>query len=246
MDASGTDDANRRYYDAFSARYESKRGSSDPGGYHELVDELEADFVRRYGAGKDVLEVGCGTGLVLERIARFARLARGVDLSPGMLAKARERGLDAVQGSATELAFADSSFDVTCSFKVLAHIPDIHAALDEMGRVTRPGGFVIAEFYNPLSFRGLVKRLGPAGTVAQSTNERQVFTRFDSPAAVRRLMPSNFRFVAARGARILTPLAVMLKPPVLGRVLRAAEWAVCDSPLSCFGGFYIAAMQKAH
>ena len=244
MDASGTDDANRRYYDAFSAGYETHRGSNDPGGYHELLDELEATFVERYARGKDVLEVGCGTGLVLQRIFAFAKTARGVDLSPGMLARARERGLDVVEGSATELPFDSDSFDVTCSFKVLAHVPDIHAALDEMARVTRAGGFVIAEFYNPLSLRGLLKRFGPAGTVARSTNERQVFTRFDSPAAVRRLMPSNCRFVTARGARIVTPAAVLLKNPVLRRALCAAERAVCDTPLAHFGGFYIAAMQK--
>jgi len=244
MDASGTDDANREYYDAFSARYEEHRGSNDPGGYHELLDELEASFVSRFGTGKDVLEVGCGTGLVLERISGFAASARGVDLSPGMLAVARERGLDVVQGSATELPFEDDRFDVTCAFKVLAHVPDIHAALDEMARVTRPGGYVIAEFYNPLSLRGLVKRYGPAGTVAQNTNERQVYTRFDSPAAVRRLMPSNCHFVAARGARIVTPTAILLRSPWLRRALCAAERAVCDTPLAAFGGFYIAAMTK--
>src|SRR6266536_6672416 len=103
MDASGSRDANRQYYDAFSAEYERERGQNDPGGYHELLDELEAEYVRRYGAGRDVLEVGCGTGLVLSRIAQFARSARGVDLSPGMLAKAQARGLDVVLGSATAL-----------------------------------------------------------------------------------------------------------------------------------------------
>src|ERR1051326_5452733 len=90
--------ATRAYYDEFSHRYEAKRGGRDPGGYHDLVDDLEIDLVARYGASHDVLEVGCGTGLLLERIAAFAKTARGVDLSPGMLAKARERGLDVVEG----------------------------------------------------------------------------------------------------------------------------------------------------
>jgi SAM-dependent methyltransferase len=149
MDASGSHDANRRYYDAFATGYETQRGDNDPGGYHELLDELESEFVRRFGAGRDVLEVGCGTGLVLGRIAGFAKSATGVDLSPGMLERARSRGLDVREASATALPFDDQSFDVTCSFKVLAHIPDIERALSEMARVTRPGGHVIAEFYNP-------------------------------------------------------------------------------------------------
>ena len=111
MDASGSSDANRQYYDAFSADYERERGNNDPGGYHELLDELEASYVRRFGQGKDVLEVGCGTGLVLLRLREFAHRATGVDLSPGMLEKAQQRGLDVKLGSATELPFESDQFD---------------------------------------------------------------------------------------------------------------------------------------
>src|SRR5690606_25372618 len=105
------------------------RGNNDPGGYHELLDELESEYVRRFGQARDVLEVGCGTGLVLKRIREFARTAKGVDLSPGMLEKAKTRGLDVQLGSATELPFEANQFDVTCSFKVLAHVPEIEKAL---------------------------------------------------------------------------------------------------------------------
>src|SRR5579862_7866011 len=138
--------ATRAYYDEFSARYEDRRDGRDPGGYHDLIDELEVGFVERWGRGRDVLEVGCGTGLLLRRIAGFARSARGVDLSPGMLERARARGLDVVVGSATSLPFPDASFDVACSFKVLAHVRDIRTALAEMSRAVRPGGHVLAEF----------------------------------------------------------------------------------------------------
>ena len=54
-----------------------------------------------------VLEVGCGTGLVLSRLKETARSARGLDVSPGMVRRARSRGLDVVLGSATALPFAD-------------------------------------------------------------------------------------------------------------------------------------------
>jgi ubiquinone/menaquinone biosynthesis C-methylase UbiE len=244
MDASGSHKSNRAYYDAFSERYEDHRGGNDPGGYHDLVDQLESEFVERYGRNKDVLEVGCGTGLVLERLSRFARTAKGVDLSPGMLERARGRGLDVVEGSATELPFEAAAFDVTCSFKVLAHVPDIRLALSEMARVTRPGGVVVAEFYNPMSLRGLVRRFGPAGRIATGTNESNVYTRFDAPAAVRAMAPRGCRFSAARGVRIVTPAAAFLRVPGLGIALSTAERALCDSPLSMFGGFFIAAFVK--
>jgi ubiquinone/menaquinone biosynthesis C-methylase UbiE len=244
MDASGTHDSNRSYYDAFSAGYESHRGDNDPGGYHDLLDELEAEFVERYGHGRDVLEVGCGTGLVLTRIARFAKSARGVDLSPGMLEKAKERGLDVVLGSATELPFEPESFDVTCSFKVLAHVREIRVALSEMARVTRPGGMILAEFYNPFSLRGLAKKLAPPGRVADGTHEGQVYTRFDSPLAVRGLLPPGCDLVDSRGVRIATPTARAMRHPVGRRFFRAAERALCDTPAKYLGGFWVAGIRK--
>jgi ubiquinone/menaquinone biosynthesis C-methylase UbiE len=234
----------RAYYDEFAETYEDNRDGNDPGGYHDLLDELEVGFVERWGKGRDVLEVGCGTGLVLRRIAKFARTARGVDLSPGMLEKARERGLDVLEASATSLPFPDDSFDVVCSFKVLAHVREIDRALAEMVRVTRPGGVVLAELYNPMSLRGLVKRLGPAGAIGDQTTERDVYTRFDGPWAVRAMVPKGAKLVASRGVRILIPAAATLRLPVIGALLRGGERALCDSPLRYFGGFYIAAMEK--
>ncbi len=244
MDASGSHDANRSYYDAFSAEYEAERGHNDPGGYHDLLDELESEFVARFGRNKDVLEVGCGTGLVLARLARFAQRAQGVDFSPGMLEKARARGLDVVLGSATELPLEDDSFDVTCSFKVLSHVPEIERALAEMTRVTRPGGIVIAEFYNPMSLRGLAKRLAPPGRIAAGTHEGHVFTRFDSPKRARELMQNGLDVVATRGVRIVTLAARLMKHPIGRRFFARAERALADGPLSRFGGFYVVAARK--
>lgn len=246
MDASGSHHANRAYYDAFSQRYEAHRGGAILGGYHDLIDELESDFVARFGFGRDLLEVGCGTGLVLQRLAEFARSAKGVDLSPGMLDKARDRGLDVCEGSATKLPFPNDAFDVTCSFKVLAHVPQIERALAEMARVTRPGGYILAEFYNPLSFRGMLKRFGPAGKIAHTANESHVYTRYDSPNAAKRLVPPGCRFVTARGIRIVTPFAAAMRLPLVGKFLHAAERRLCDSPLNVLGGFWIAAFAKEY
>jgi ubiquinone/menaquinone biosynthesis C-methylase UbiE len=236
--------ATRAYYDEFSRRYDAQRGGSEPGGYHDLIDDLEVDFVERFARGLDVLEVGCGTGLLLSRIRAFARSARGVDLSPGMLERARSRGLDVAVASATELPFPPETFDVACSFKVLPHVRDIRRALNEMVRVVRPGGVVIAEFYNPFSIRGLVKRLGPAGAISDTTNEDAVYTRFDAPSDVERLLPPGTRIIASRGARIVIPVAAAMRVPVARALLRKAEWALCDSPLRRFGGFWMAAARK--
>lgn len=244
MKSAGSLDHTRAYYDEFSKSYERHRRPNDPGGYHALVDDLEIDLCERYGAGKDVLECGCGTGLILERVARFARRAAGIDLSPGMLELARGRGLDVQEGSVTALPFEDASFDVTCSFKVLAHVPDIGKALAEMARVTRPGGVILAEFYNPWSFRGLAKRLGPAGKISDSTRESAVYTRFDSPGTLPKILPPGTHLETARGIRIVTPAAAFMRVPGLAGVLHKAENLLCDSPAARFGGFYVAVIRK--
>lgn len=237
MTARGLDET-RAYYDDFARGYEARRRPNDPHGYHALVDDLEVELVERYGAGRDVLEAGCGTGLLLERFARFASRAAGFDLSPGMLERARARGLDVREGSVTDIPFDDRSFDVTCSFKVLAHVPDIARALSEMARVTRRGGVVIAELYNPWSLRGAVKRLGPKGAISAARDEGDVYTRYDSPLEARRLVPRGCTLEAARGIRIVTPAALAFRAPVLGWALPRLERALADSPLAALGGFY--------
>lgn len=236
----------RAYYDEFSHEYEKRRGGRIPQGYHELLDQLESGYVERFGTGGRVLEVGCGTGLVLERIRTFARQAQGVDLSPGMLAKAKERGLDVFEGSATALPFEDDSFDVTCSFKVLAHVPDIEKALSEMARVTKPGGVILAELYNPWSFRGLLRILGPVQRIGATKKEDDVYTRFDSPLRAKKLTPAGCTFVGARGIRIVSPTASVVDHPKIGPLFFRAETALADSPLSHFAGFYVATYRKDH
>lgn len=238
------DHATRSYYDEFSHRYETHRRPHRPHGYHALIDDLEVEIAERYGRGRDVLECGAGTGLLLERMARFARSAKGIDLSPRMLEKARLRGLDVREASVTSIPFADESFDLTCAFKVLAHVPEIGRALAEMARVTRSGGVVLAEFYNPLSMRGVVKRFGPAAKISNDTCESAVYTRYDAPWIVPRLLPARLVLETARGVRIVTPAAVMMRVPGVRAILRSVERGLADTRASLFGGFYVAVLRK--
>ncbi|HET9990868.1 MAG TPA: methyltransferase domain-containing protein, partial [Kofleriaceae bacterium] len=78
---------NRAYYDDFAGWYERERHLP----YHRMLDDLEVEIVERYATGKQVLEVGCGTGLILDRVTRFAAGSHGIDLSAGMLARTAAR-----------------------------------------------------------------------------------------------------------------------------------------------------------
>jgi ubiquinone/menaquinone biosynthesis C-methylase UbiE len=232
---------NRAYYDDFAGWYERERHLP----YHRMLDDLEVELVERYAAGKQVLEVGCGTGLILDRVAQFASGSHGIDLSAGMLARAAARGLSVSQASATALPLPDASVDVAYSFKVLAHIPDIAGALAEMARVVRPGGYVIAEFYNARSLRRLVKALKPATAVSETTNDEHVFTRYDDADAIRGYLPASLDWVATRGIRVITPVAAVLRVPVLGAAVRWAEHRLADLPVARdHGGFLVAICQK--
>jgi ubiquinone/menaquinone biosynthesis C-methylase UbiE len=232
---------NRAYYDEFAGWYENERHLP----YHRMLDDLEVELVERYAAGKTVLEVGCGTGLILHRAARFARHAIGIDLSGAMLTKAQQRGLHVAQASATALPIATESVDVAYSFKVLAHIPDIHTALREMARVVRPGGWVLAEFYNARSLRRLVKAIKPPTAVSDTTHDEHVFTRYDDARAIRSYLPPNLTWAATRGIRVITPVAKVLELPVLGPAVRWAEHHLADLPgARHIGGFLIACCQR--
>jgi len=225
---------NRTYYDEFSDWYERARHR----GYHALIDALELGVIAPELAGKRVLEAGCGTGLLLQGLKRHAREAVGVDLSAGMIARAADRGLCVAQASVTDLPFPDASFDVVCSFKVLAHVPPIDAALAELARVTRPGGRLVLEFYNPWSLRYLAKRIHP-GHISERTTEAAVFTRWEPPGATVARLPDTLRVDGVRGVRVFTPAAAVHRIPGLRRAFaRLERWAV-DSPLRWFGGFLI-------
>ena len=232
---------NRSYYDDFAGWYERERHLP----YHRMLDDLEVELVERYGADKDVLEVGCGTGLILHRAAKFARTAIGIDLSGGMLAQAAARGLRVAQASATALPIATASVDVAYSYKVLAHIPDIQGALREMARVVRPGGWVLAEFYNARSIRRLVKALKPPTAVSETTHDEHVYTRYDDARAIESYLPPELEWVTSRGIRVITPAAKVLEVPVLGSAVRWAEHRLADLPgARDHGGFLVAICRR--
>ncbi len=109
-------------------------------------------------SGEHVLEVGVGTGQSLPLYPRDVRIT-GVDLSPHMLEKARQRvrrhGLENVEGllemDATKLNFPDNSFDVVIAMYIISVVDDPDRVVEEMRRVCRPGGriVIVNHFHSP-------------------------------------------------------------------------------------------------
>lgn len=95
------------------------------------------------GAGKVLLDNGCGLGFLTATLGHHFQLALGVDMDLGSLGSNRRRGLTAmVRSGAARLPLPDGGVDVILCSEVLEHLPDgvDAAAMAEMGRVLKPGG----------------------------------------------------------------------------------------------------------
>jgi ubiquinone/menaquinone biosynthesis C-methylase UbiE len=129
-----------------------------------IVDAFMQDYSRRFveaGAiktGDRVLDVACGTGVVTRLAANKTGPkghVAGFDLNPGMLARARALGetaarIDWREGSATEMPFADASFDFLLCQHGLQFIPDKAAAFSEMHRVLAPEGRLLISVWRSI------------------------------------------------------------------------------------------------
>jgi ubiquinone/menaquinone biosynthesis C-methylase UbiE len=100
--------------------------------------------------GVAVLEIGAGTGAMLDALARMGCRVQGVEVNPELIAEAAATftSLPIQRVSGVELPFPDATFDVAVSFDVFEHIPDSDAHLREVRRVLRPGGSYLIQTPN--------------------------------------------------------------------------------------------------
>ena len=114
--------------------------------YPPMLAELEIDPF------DNVLDVGCGTGPVIELLATKypEKHFVGLDITPAMIEVARSKGLpnaEFVVGDAESLPFGDGGFDAVLCSNSFHHYPNPGAFLREAHRVLRPGGKLILRDY---------------------------------------------------------------------------------------------------
>lgn len=165
-------------FEAMAQRWWDPDGDFRP--LHDL-NPLRLDYIEaRAGlAGRRVLDVGCGGGLLAEGMARRGAQVTALDLSPAALEVARlhalESGVDVDYRlvSAEQLAReAAGSFDLVTCLEMLEHVPDPAVTVAALARLVRPGGHVVCSTIDrgPRSFMlGIVAaeyllRLVPPGT----------------------------------------------------------------------------------
>jgi ubiquinone/menaquinone biosynthesis C-methylase UbiE len=132
--------------------------------------------------GKQLLEVGCGTGTDLVRFAQGGAVVTGVDLSSTAIDLARQNfahaslpaRLEVMDGEA--LAFEDNSFDAVYAHGVIQYTANPGRMIGELYRVLRPGGQAILMVYNQRSWLMALSRFGAVGLEHEDAPAFHLFT----------------------------------------------------------------------
>ena len=165
-------------FEAAASRWWDPQGEMRP--LHDL-NPVRLQYVERAGAlaGRKVLDVGCGGGLLAEAMARKGALVTGIDLAEDLLQVARLHAMDTgiavdyrLESAETHAIAHRAAYDVVTCMEMLEHVPDPTAVVDALGLLVRPGGHVFVSTLNrtlkayALAVIGAeyVLRLLPAGT----------------------------------------------------------------------------------
>ncbi|MGP3965040.1 class I SAM-dependent methyltransferase [Nonomuraea sp. 3N208] len=139
-------------YQMWSKTYDDGNSTFD-------IDEpIIGEIVGALPAG-DALDAACGTGRMAAFLTERGHRVRGVDSSPDMLGRARERvpHVEFLHGDLCRLPVPDDSVDLVVCSLALTHVPALDPVLAEFARVLRPGGHVITSDIHPEGVaRGIV------------------------------------------------------------------------------------------
>jgi O-antigen/teichoic acid export membrane protein/SAM-dependent methyltransferase len=144
-----------RYFEAAAERYAAAYGEDSAGGLALRQRRRQAAELLR-GVSGDVLDVGCGPGVLMEEVRALGCRYVGLDGSPAMIRLARREsagqpGVHLAVGDAGALPHPEASFDAVVALGLVDRLPDSERALAEMGRVLRPGGRLVVSFPNASS-----------------------------------------------------------------------------------------------
>lgn len=112
------------------------------GRMHMILGILER-YMRREPRPGRVLDVGCGTGLMLGKLKHWNPI--GLDFSPLSLEYCSQRGIrNLLRGDVTALPFKDNCLDLVLALDLIEHVERDDRMVDEVFRVLRPGGYFMA------------------------------------------------------------------------------------------------------
>lgn len=135
------------YFDGESSAW-SERYSESPH-FRERRDTA-LSWIAAHGGPLELLDYGCGSGVLLKALAPKGHRLCGVDVSPGMLDAARKNlaGLTVTLETVEGVVHASRQFDGVTCLGVIEYVPDAEALLHRLGDRVRGGGFLILSFPN--------------------------------------------------------------------------------------------------
>ncbi len=121
-----------------------------------VVKQVELELVMRLVQpqhGEHILDAGCGSGIFTAPLVDAGARITGIDVSLPMLEWAEKRLPEQtfLAADMCDLPFEDASFDKSVSITALEFIEDAQQAMDELWRVTKPGGLIVVATLNGLS-----------------------------------------------------------------------------------------------
>jgi ubiquinone/menaquinone biosynthesis C-methylase UbiE len=127
------------HYDEVAAIYDRRYGAGKGSQYYA---HLTRQVLGSLGTGGLLLDIGCGTGLFLSRYLAYGGVGIGIDLSGGMVARARERLPESefLVGTGEALPFRDNTFDAVASLLTFSYIQHPERMIENVYRILRPGG----------------------------------------------------------------------------------------------------------
>ncbi len=132
-----------------------------------------------------VLDIGCGAGMLTNRLAERKHQVTGVDLSPDSLKVARMQDLTKsvkyIQANAEALPFDDASFDVVTALDLLEHVHHPQTVIREAARVLKPGGLFFFHTFNRNFLSWLLVIKGVEWAVRNTPKHMHVYDLFIKP-----------------------------------------------------------------
>ena len=154
------------HFDSIAHRFWDPQGDFKP--LHALNPPRTEFVVTRANVrAAQLLDVGCGGGLLAESLTRAGATVTAIDLAPSMIDVARLHALEAglaidyqIMSSGELLALAPAKFDVVTCMEMLEHVPQPELTLAELAALVRPGGHVIVSTINRTARAFLIAILG--------------------------------------------------------------------------------------
>jgi predicted TPR repeat methyltransferase len=171
--------------------------------HYRIPAECQAMLIEAGVAATSILDLGCGTGLAASYLSSYCAHLTGVDISPGMLAKAKERNMydRLIESEAVEyLQESDDRFDLIVSLDVLVYFGELTALLAAAARPLSSGGVLAISFETG---RQEGYTLLPSGRFAHD------------PAYVERAYQKHFACIS----RATTTLRLEANRPVAGQIV---------------------------